>query len=269
MDDFAKTSASSANHKIAVKGQPKVPFGCMPLQFNQNKHKILCSELKQLYTAITRARVNVWIFDQDQENRAPMFNFFEKLDLIDTLELGKSTEYSVGGRRVFTAESTAADWEKQGFYFYKKEFWTVAYKCFKKAPNKEMLNRCDAHMHAKKAYEMAMELRNGGSGSLNTVNKKYVDAAKLFLTCGMGEEAAICLKNGKEWKQAGELFAKFGKVFSQLDLISLAFKSCSISICKRSKIYVRHSDPNFDSLAVPGSWKIFCQSCKYTQKCQR
>ena len=34
-----------------------------PLNFDPNLHKLLNSELKQLYTALTRARVNVWMFD--------------------------------------------------------------------------------------------------------------------------------------------------------------------------------------------------------------
>lgn len=53
-----------------------------PLEFNAEKHKILNSELKQLYTAITRARVNVWIYDQDVQSRKPMFEYFKALHLV-------------------------------------------------------------------------------------------------------------------------------------------------------------------------------------------
>lgn len=48
-----------------------------PLAFDPNQHKILNSELKHLYTAVTRARVNVWIFDENQDKRAPMFEYFK------------------------------------------------------------------------------------------------------------------------------------------------------------------------------------------------
>lgn len=48
-----------------------------PLAFDPNQHKVLNSELKHLYTAVTRARVNVWIFDEDQDKRAPMFEYFK------------------------------------------------------------------------------------------------------------------------------------------------------------------------------------------------
>lgn len=48
-----------------------------PLAFDPNQHKVLNSELKHLYTAVTRARVNVWIFDEDRDKRAPMFEYFK------------------------------------------------------------------------------------------------------------------------------------------------------------------------------------------------
>ena len=53
-----------------------------PLTFDPNLHKILNSELKHLYTAVTRARVNVWIFDQDADKRAPMFEYFKARKLV-------------------------------------------------------------------------------------------------------------------------------------------------------------------------------------------
>jgi len=47
------------------------------LKFDPNYHKILNSEFKNLYTAVTRARVNVWIFDENMDKRAPMFEYFK------------------------------------------------------------------------------------------------------------------------------------------------------------------------------------------------
>lgn len=55
------------------------------LKFDPNHHKVLNSELKHLYTAVTRARVNVWIFDEDNGNRAPMFEYFKARKLVRSL----------------------------------------------------------------------------------------------------------------------------------------------------------------------------------------
>lgn len=53
-----------------------------PLTFDPNRHKVLNSELKHLFTAVTRARVNVWIFDEDHDKREPMFEYFKARKLI-------------------------------------------------------------------------------------------------------------------------------------------------------------------------------------------
>ena len=42
--------------------------------FDRAKHGILEEELKQLYTAVTRARVRVAVYDADEEKRRPVFS---------------------------------------------------------------------------------------------------------------------------------------------------------------------------------------------------
>ena len=65
-----------------------------PLDFDPNQHKILCSELKQLYTALTRARVNVWIYDEDTDKRGPMFEYFKALNLVKPVDITELNEES-------------------------------------------------------------------------------------------------------------------------------------------------------------------------------
>lgn len=48
--------------------------------------QMLNGELKQLYTAITRARVNLWIFDENSEKRAPAFKYFIKRGLVQVVK---------------------------------------------------------------------------------------------------------------------------------------------------------------------------------------
>ena len=52
-------------------------------QFDEKRDRVLIAELKQLYTAITRARCNVWIFDESVK-REPMFDYFKAHDLVVT-----------------------------------------------------------------------------------------------------------------------------------------------------------------------------------------
>ena len=53
-------------------------------QFDEKRDRVLIAELKQLYTAITRARCNVWIFDESEVKRKPMFDYFKAHDLVVT-----------------------------------------------------------------------------------------------------------------------------------------------------------------------------------------
>lgn len=71
-DQVQATSCAVKEVDIKRKCEPR------KLDFDKEQHKILCSELKQLYTALTRARVNIWIFDQDTKIRDPMVH-----DLLD------------------------------------------------------------------------------------------------------------------------------------------------------------------------------------------
>ena len=48
------------------------------------KYRGLCSELKQLYTAITRARNKILIYDsQDCENKSSIVEYWKKLKYVD------------------------------------------------------------------------------------------------------------------------------------------------------------------------------------------
>lgn len=47
---------------------------------------MLNGELKQLYTAITRARVNLWIFDENCDRRAPAFQYFIRREFVQVVK---------------------------------------------------------------------------------------------------------------------------------------------------------------------------------------
>ena len=46
-----------------------------PESFDRQRHSLLNEELKMLYTAMTRARVKVVIYDQHEEKRRPLFHY--------------------------------------------------------------------------------------------------------------------------------------------------------------------------------------------------
>ncbi|KAH9698658.1 UvrD-like helicase ATP-binding domain-containing protein [Citrus sinensis] len=58
--------------------------------FNEAKHNLLCSELKQLYVAITRTRQRLWIWENMEEFSKPMFDYWKKRLLVQVRQLDDS-----------------------------------------------------------------------------------------------------------------------------------------------------------------------------------
>uniref|UniRef100_A0A2C9L747 UvrD-like helicase C-terminal domain-containing protein n=1 Tax=Biomphalaria glabrata TaxID=6526 RepID=A0A2C9L747_BIOGL len=102
--------------------------GCRlrPLSFDSRQHKLLDTELKQLYTAVTRARVNVWIFDENSEKRAPMFEYFKALKLVQDLEEFKQNHEEKG----FMETSTPQEWKSKGDKYLSEKKYLLARDCY-------------------------------------------------------------------------------------------------------------------------------------------
>ena len=176
-----------------------------PLSFNPEKHKILNSELKQLYTAVTRARAKVWFFDEDEENRRPVFEYFEQLGLADMVTLGsKESSDAQSLENMFSKESSVEEWEKQGTYFYSRKLWKVAENCFTISGNVEMSQRCKAFVQADYARSL--------HGEPSRLKTEFLQAADQFLQCNMIQEAGRCLVNAREPILYASLLQKLGKV---------------------------------------------------------
>lgn len=175
-----------------------------PLDFNPDQHKILVSEFKYLYTALTRARVNLWLFDENEEARAPMFEYFKKRGVVDIRQVQKSGNDMTSLEGLFAHKSGREEWKKQGIFFYSKGFWKVASKCFSIAEEETWLKKCNAHEQAAKASSLTSEPRK--------LRLEFLKAADLFLQCDMHDEAEKCLYNAREWILLAKLLEKSEKV---------------------------------------------------------
>ena len=97
-------------------------------QFDPKLHKSLNSELKYLYTAVTRAKCNLWIYDSDPKSHLPMFDYWHKRGLVKVVQkedqLSSATvESQDKDILVFASNSTPDQWKAQGDNFKKKHLW--------------------------------------------------------------------------------------------------------------------------------------------------
>ena len=179
------------------------------LQFNEAKHKILLDELRHLYTAVTRARVNIWIYDESEEFRAPMFELFEAKGLVravisildlDELKITKG------------ALTSQEEWIAQGKNLFDKGAFQLAQTCFSKGQNTRLSAIAQANYLARSPHF-------SGESQQDTL-ARYAAAAECFLA-GYSEEsqeclaeAAYCLRKSGNFRLAFDLYETLGKTKS-------------------------------------------------------
>jgi tetratricopeptide (TPR) repeat protein len=149
-------------------------------------------ELKHLYTAITRARVRVIIYDQDIRKRAPMFYYLEKRQLVQTLA-------SFAGETFMpmAVHSGVDEWRAQGKNLRDNGLYQLAAKCFAQSGDKDLETEAQAlHLSCRRANEVSGKERQ----------KCFFEAAEKFLSIAKAVEAANCFYEAEYYELAGRCF---------------------------------------------------------------
>ncbi len=129
-------------------------------------------EINLLYVAITRARNTLIIFDSS--------SYIWDLPLLQNL-LYKTEEKEVLSE-IWQSVSTPEEWEKQGDYFYEREYYPAAAECYKNAGN---IQRSEI------ATAFDLERRS-----------HFKAAAQLFEKYSHDRKAAECYENAKVFEKA-------------------------------------------------------------------
>ncbi|XP_026447497.1 TPR and ankyrin repeat-containing protein 1-like [Papaver somniferum] len=95
--------------------------------FSQTKHKMLCSELKQLYVSVTRTRQRLWICENEGEFSKPIFDYWKKLCLVQVRKVDESFA------RAMQVASSEADWSSRGIKLFNEGNFEMAAMCFERA----------------------------------------------------------------------------------------------------------------------------------------
>ncbi|WCJ17630.1 P-loop containing nucleoside triphosphate hydrolases superfamily protein [Euphorbia peplus] len=167
-------------------------------RFNPSKYNVLCSELKQLYVAITRTRQRLWICENSDEFSKPMFDYWRKKGLVQVRKLDDSVATAM------QVASSPEEWKSQGYKLLREHNYEMATMCFERAGDEygEKLAKAAGlkasadKMHASNP-EMAFIARR--------------QAAEIFETIGKDEYAAECFFLLKEYERAGKIYLKCGE----------------------------------------------------------
>ncbi|MCL7047449.1 hypothetical protein MKW94_024532 [Papaver nudicaule] len=191
--------------KSPLKSQWRVVYGYMKEQnlldssdlkfpeFSKEKHQILCSELKQLYVAITRTRQRLWICENIDDFSKPMFDYWKKLCLVQVRELDESL---VQAMKVMSSKE---EWSSRGIKLLDEGNFEMAIMCFERAGDSFL-----------EKLAKASGLRAAGVHMLGSNTElarvALVEAAEIYESIGKADFAAKCFMELKDFKRAGLIY---------------------------------------------------------------
>ncbi|XP_043696288.1 TPR and ankyrin repeat-containing protein 1-like [Telopea speciosissima] len=167
--------------------------------FNMAKHSLLCSELKQLYVAITRTRQRLWICENIEALSNPMFDYWKNLCLVQIRQLDDSLAQAM------QVASRKEDWHLRGIKLFNEGNFEMATMCFERAGDTYR------EKWAKAAGLRAAADRMHGSNSKMRCSA-LLEAAEIYEAIGRAESAAKCFIELENFKRAGMIYMKkFGE----------------------------------------------------------
>ena len=192
-----------------VKPIPGLATEPRSISFDPTHHKSLNAELKYLYTAITRAKCNLWIYDSNQKNRLPMLDYWHKRNAVKVVRKSKDVtgDSSESYNFVFASNSTPEQWAAQGDNFRKRHLWEQAILCYEKAGVEYTYLAKEAC-----AYHFIQEARQQKPQLFQHAALNFFERDELKHSVNCINGAALCLKNSRPPKHAvaAKLFEQLG-----------------------------------------------------------
>ncbi|KDO57816.1 hypothetical protein CISIN_1g000038mg [Citrus sinensis] len=209
--------------------------------FNEAKHNVLCSELKQLYVAITRTRQRLWIWENMEEFSKPMFDYWKKKSLVQVRQLDDSLAQAM------QVASSSEEWKSRGIKLFCEHNYEMATICFEKAKDSYWEGRS-------KATGLKAAADRICSSNPLEANVYLREAAKIFEAIGKADSAAKCFYDLGEYERAGRIYMErcekpelknAGECFSLAGCYELAadvyargnfFSEC-LAVCSKGKLF--------------------------------
>ncbi|CAA7264670.1 unnamed protein product [Cyclocybe aegerita] len=180
-------------------------------KFDDVRHAGVCSELKFLYVAITRARKNLWIVDCSVKGE-PMREFWTARNEIQNCTPGTDVPR-------LAVSSSPEEWEKSGRTLFTNKRYLQAMHCFERAA----LPREVRVSHTYYLREQARSVKATGSRqSISERQEAFLAAAEAFKECAVStinakekraylHNAGDCFEHAQEDFKAAEVYKQAGE----------------------------------------------------------
>ena len=221
-----------------------------PGNFDSRKYSGMCSELKHLYVAITRARVQFFIMESAGTTATTILKFLGHHTSGSLVHVTSPSQDDYKMRLETLRPGTSLDprqWSRRGAEFMHRAQYKDAIRCFRKAQDicgettaqghhhEEEARRCNAEKNVE-GFTQNLTLALDCFVKVNLVN----DAARVLVALGKPEDAAEILFQDKKYSKAASLFVDAGLSLRAIDCHHLAGEySEAAAILNRERDYDR------------------------------
>ncbi|CAE6535633.1 unnamed protein product [Rhizoctonia solani] len=199
---FEDSVPSASTWRVILHGLEGTRLGPVP-RFDEIRHAVICTELKNLYVGLTRARNHCWIWDVS-DKAEPMKLFWQQKGLITLCgPEDKMPQLSVS--------SSEADWAKSGRLLFNKGLYPQAMFCFEKAGllvERDISGAYQARKDARLLLVKSADRQRRRSAFKNAANDflgcAFLSRGRQQISCYL--RAAECYIQAEEWKLAAESY---------------------------------------------------------------
>ncbi|KAF8468205.1 hypothetical protein BDZ91DRAFT_722149 [Kalaharituber pfeilii] len=182
--------------------------------FDTRAYGMLCSELKHLYVAVTRARKNLWIVESDRASVHSILTIWERTEenlpeypLVTVLDVEDPDAAAAVKDIIKPARSTSPEaWRSQGEMFLHRSLYKEALICFKKARHNQGEALATAHIRYQEARAKDVDVKE----VRREARVLYEQAANLFHQAGFIQKAAESWAATRKYRKAADILRDHG-----------------------------------------------------------
>ncbi|KUM63621.1 hypothetical protein ACN42_g3458 [Penicillium freii] len=172
-------------------------------QFDSQKHAALCSELKSLYVAVTRARKQLWFMETQENSVDPILQTLSQSNSLELAEVVKQKDPNVAAKVMVLRAGGSVDpdrWLKRAAHLLHRKSFAEALFCYKKANDPRGMTHSQACL-----YEQEGRTHRAASNT-EEFTACYEKAIVLFLEIGLITEAAMCYEGLGQFGKVAEIW---------------------------------------------------------------
>ncbi|OQE05043.1 hypothetical protein PENVUL_c027G05971 [Penicillium vulpinum] len=172
-------------------------------QFDSQKHAALCSELKSLYVAVTRARKQLWFMETQENSVDPIIQTLSESNDLELAEVVKQKDPNVAAKVMVLRAGGSVDperWLKRAAHLLHRKSFAEALFCYKKANDPRGMTHSQACLHEQEGRS------HRAAGDTEAFRTCYENAIVPFLEIGLITEAAACYEGLGQFGKVAEIW---------------------------------------------------------------